>query len=114
MISLMKPRFIHAATVFALFLAISSASADPKTIAVGPDDWPWWRGPTRNGVANPKQDPPLRWSATENVVWKVPVPGRGHGSPTVVGDHVYLATAELDNDTQSVLCYDRATGRRLW
>lgn len=83
-------------------------------ISVAPADWPWWRGPSRNGVANPDQDPPTQWSATQNVVWKTPVPGRGHSSPTVVGRHVYLATADEQADTQSVLCFDRATGKPVW
>lgn len=89
-------------------------AADADRITVGPDDWPWWRGPSRNGIADPKQKPPLKWSATENVLWKVALPGRGHGSPTVVGDQVFLATAEYDPDVQSVLCYDRRAGKRLW
>jgi len=83
-------------------------------IVVDAADWPWWRGPQRNGVANPNQDPPTEWSATQNVAWKSPVPGRGHSSPTVVGRHIYLATADEDQGTQSVLCYDRASGKQLW
>ncbi len=83
-------------------------------VAVASTDWPWWRGPNRNGVADAKQKPPMKWSATENVLWKSPVPGRGHGSPTVVGDQVFLAAAEQENETQSVLCYQRQTGKLLW
>ena len=83
-------------------------------IAIGPDDWPWWRGPNRNGVADSKQKPPLKWSETENVLWKTPVPGRGHGSPIVVGDQIFLATANAKDETQSVLCYHRKTGVLLW
>ena len=83
-------------------------------IAVDAADWPWWRGPQRNGVANPKQDPPTEWSATENVAWKSAIPGRGHSSPTVVGRRVFLATADEQQGTQSVLCYDRETGKQLW
>ena len=41
-------------------------------------------------------------------------PGRGHGSPTVVGQRVYLATADEQQGTQSVLCLDRETGKQLW
>ncbi|MEI8022196.1 MAG: serine/threonine protein kinase, partial [Schlesneria sp.] len=73
-------------------------------------DWPWWRGPERNGVASPDQQPPLSWNETENVVWKSPVPGRGHGSPIVVGDQVFLLTAEHDREVQSVICYSRKSG----
>ena len=77
------------------------------------NDWPWWRGPTRNGVAAPGQSPPLHWSDSEsnknseNVLWSSLVPGRGHGSPTVVGDQVFIATADPQRETQSVLCFDR-------
>ena len=77
-------------------------------------DWPWWRGPQRNGIASSDQKPPLKWSETESVLWKAAVPGRGHGSPTVVGDRVFLATAEQDREVQSVLCFDRNTGKVLW
>jgi outer membrane protein assembly factor BamB len=85
-----------------------------EDITVGPSDWPWWRGLGRNGVASADQKPPLKWSESENVLWKSPVPGRGHGSPTVVGDQVFLAAAEHDREVQSVLCFDRNTGKRLW
>lgn len=103
------PRSLAAAI---LLLAVAPARADDK-ITFAPTDWPWWRGPDRNGLAA-KQNPPTKWSATENVLWKTPVPGRGHGSPTVVGDHVFLATADHDKETQSVLCFDRKTGKQLW
>lgn len=103
------------------FLALLPAfvrTEEPKTPAVeklafGATDWPWWRGPERNGVAA-KQVPPTKWSTTDNVIWKAPVPGRGHGSPIIVGDHIYLATADHDAETQSVLCLDRKTGEKVW
>ena len=72
-------------------------------------DWPWWRGPERNGIAAANQHPPLEWSRTENVLWKTHVAGRGHGSVTVVGDQVFLATADEQADQQLVLCF----GERL-
>lgn len=81
---------------------------------VAPTDWPWWRGPYRNGMANSDQQPPLQWSEDENVIWKSPVLGIGHSSPTIVGDHIFLATADVPRDTQLVLCYDRQTGHQLW
>jgi outer membrane protein assembly factor BamB len=88
--------------------------AGTDKITFGPNDWPWWRGPNRDGVADPKQKPPLKWSATENVLWKSAVPGRGHGSPIVVGDQVFLATADNADETQSVLCFERTTGKLIW
>lgn len=76
-------------------------------------DWPWWRGPTRNGIAA-DQSAPVRWSAGENVVWKTPLPGRGHSSPTVMGERIYLATADDSAQTQSVVALDRGSGAIVW
>ena len=77
-------------------------------------DWPWWRGPDRNGIAAANQKPPLNWSNSKNVVWRTPVPGRSHGSTIVVGNHVILQAADLANSEQSVICLDRATGKEVW
>ena len=74
----------------------ASAAIDPAS------DWPTWRGPTRDGIAAPGQKPPVQWNETENILWKASIPGRGHGSPTAVGDRVYLATADPALRTQSV------------
>lgn len=77
-------------------------------------DWPGWRGPTRDGQAAAGQTLPLKWSETENVVWRAALPGKGHGSPTVVGHRIYLATADATTEDQRVLCLDRATGKIVW
>ena len=77
-------------------------------------DWPCWRGPTRDNVAPGEQDPPTEWSATRNVVWRVKVPGAGHGSPCIVGDRIILGTGDRKAGTVSVVCLDRATGERRW
>lgn len=78
-------------------------------------DWPAWRGPTRDGIAAKSAAlPPVKWSATENIVWKAPLPGRGHGSPTVVGQRIYLATADTEQQNQRVLCFDRTDGHTVW
>lgn len=93
-----------------LLLSPLGAVADDKPFP-GSADWPWWRGPNRDGIAAADQKPPLKWSETENVLWKVPVPGRGHGSPIVVGDRVFLTAAD---ESQWLLCFDRKTGAELW
>jgi outer membrane protein assembly factor BamB len=97
-------------------------------------DWPWWRGPTLDNIVPGAQDPPIRWSRTENVIWKTEVPGRGHGSPVLWGDRIFLptatstasvplapgsrqdggGTADDKAKVQYVLCYDRKTGEKLW
>lgn len=101
---------------FLALIAPSASGGEPgfEKISFGADDWPWWRGPDRTGIASPDQKPPTEWSETKNVLWRVSVPGRGHGSPIVVGDHVYLATADEEAQTQSVLCFRRASGELEW
>ena len=95
-------------TFFALF-APPLAAAPPDA-----DDWPGWRGPTHDGQAAAGQHVPQTWGDAANVVWTVDVPGRGNGSPTVVGNRVYLATCDEATGSQSVLAYQRATGKPLW
>jgi outer membrane protein assembly factor BamB len=78
-------------------------------------DWPGWRGPTGDGVAPADADPPLTWSATDNVKWRVPLPGAGNGSPVVAGDRVYLtATSGRDHGRLHVLAFDLQTGKQIW
>ncbi len=76
-------------------------------------DWLTWRGPNRNGLAT-HQSPPTEWSDETNVLWKTKVPGRGHASPIIVGDRIFLTTADRQAETQSILCFDRNTGEALW
>lgn len=87
---------------------------DTGPIKVSDTDWPWWRGPNRNGVADSNQSPPMTWSRSENILWATPVPGRGHSSPVVVGDRVFLTTADEKAQLQSVLCFHHDTGKILW
>ncbi|MDB5384663.1 MAG: outer rane biosis protein BamB [Planctomycetaceae bacterium] len=104
--------------VIGVLVSGASVSAQEKGIGDFPKlsaktDWPWWRGPTRNGFAD-NAPVPTKFSNAENVVWKVPVPGRGHSSPTVVGNRVFLTTADTAKQIHSVLAYDRADGKQLW
>lgn len=80
----------------------------------GSDDWPIWRGPTGNGIAPGNQSPPTQWDESTNIKWRAEVPGRGHSSPTIVGDKIFLTTAEIDIEEQSFLCYDRKNGEMIW
>jgi outer membrane protein assembly factor BamB len=84
----------------------------PALALAATNDWPGWRGPTADGQADPAQNPPLKWSDKENILWRTPLPGRGHSSPTLGGNQIFLTTA--DADRQLVLCLDRASGRPLW
>jgi outer membrane protein assembly factor BamB len=55
-------------------------------------NWPNWRGPLANGVA-PHADPPIQWSETKNVKWKIDVPGRGSATPIVWEDRIFILSA---------------------
>lgn len=95
----------------------SAAFAQEKGIGDFPNlsattDWPWWRGPTRNGFAS-ETPVPTKFSPA-NAKWKVPVPGRGHSSPTVVGSRIFLTTADEQTKTHYVVAFDRASGKQLW
>jgi outer membrane protein assembly factor BamB len=129
---------IAAPAAIALALASASASSAPSAAALtsavsvaDPAAWGQWRGPLATGVA-PKADPPLEWSETKNVRWKVEVPGRGSGTPVVWGDRVFLLTAipsgtsgaasheplggrtPLKPHQFKLLAYDRKTGKLAW
>ena len=97
---------------FALVLA--GLTATQAVCAAASGDWPGWRGPTADGHAAAGQNVPVTWSETQNVAWKAPVRGKGHGSPTVVGNRIYLATADHATDEQLVICYDRSNGKVVW
>jgi len=104
-------------------------------------NWPQWRGPTRNGVST-ESDLPVEWDATKNTIFKVAIAGKGHSSPVIWGDRLFLTT-DIEGDvipgaeepvhiragevyrhpaaqsadrkhTLEVLCLDAATGRTLW
>ncbi len=57
------------------------------------DEWPQWRGPEGQGHATNATDLPIHWSATENVKWHADIPGRGHSSPVISGQQIWLTTA---------------------
>ena len=66
------------------------------------ENWPHWRGDNGNGVSLTAK-PPIEWSETKNVKWKVPVPGKGSGSPVIWKDKVFVVSAvEVDLATKQV------------
>lgn len=66
--------------------ALSAIAADTQ------GNWPQWRGPLATGVAV-DADPPLTWSVDKNIRWKSTLPGKGHSTPIVWGDRLFLTTA---------------------
>jgi outer membrane protein assembly factor BamB len=82
---------------------------------LAPPDWPHWRGPQRNGVAE-GGGPPVRWSRTENIRWSAALPGWGTSSPVVYGNRVFV-TSQVEQDGRKSLltiAFDRKTGTELW
>src|SRR5829696_771302 len=75
------------------------------------ENWPQWRGPALNGISAEK-NLPLRWSKTENVAWKLPMPDWSGSTPIVWGDRIFLSVAEGRN--LSLWCVDRTRGAVLW
>lgn len=130
----MKQIALIVAASLAAFLGFNSAfAADAREL-----NWPQWRGPFANGVA-PRGDPPVEWSETKNVQWKIALPGRGASTPIIWEDQVFILTAiptgkkvEVKPDAVppspnahmvdpaseaqrfTVMALDRATGKVRW
>ena len=56
------------------------------------NNWPQWRGPFQNGVA-PSADPPTTWSESENIKWKIALPGSGNATPIIWDDKIFIQMA---------------------
>jgi outer membrane protein assembly factor BamB len=81
------------------------------TVVLSAEHWPQWRGPSLNGLSNEK-NLPVRWSATENVTWKLAMPAWSGSSPVVWGDHIFLNVA--DGREMHLWAVDRERGVALW
>lgn len=76
----------------------------------GETNWPWWRGPNGDGCA-PAVNLPAKWDA-KNILWKTPLPGKGHSTPIIWGERIFLTAPEQGR--VAVLAFDRKSGKRLW
>lgn len=77
-------------------------------------DWPWWRGPMRDGYAPADSKPPVEFGEEKNLKWKVAIPGRGHSSPVIVGNQIFLSTADEKQKTHSVMALEKSSGKQQW
>ena len=86
-------------------------------LAYGPpilaDNWPAWRGPTGQGICE-ETDLPLSWSATEQVRWKLPLPGPGNSTPIVWKGKLFLTQATAGGAMRWTWCVDSKSGKVLW
>jgi outer membrane protein assembly factor BamB len=106
--------------IVAVVLALSAAAApvNLKVEMIVPSGeaqkyWPRWRGPSGQGYVNGRGYVD-KWSETENVLWKVPVPGSGNSSPIVWGDRIFMATSYDDGARKSIVAFSRSDGKKLW
>lgn len=77
------------------------------------ENWPSFRGPTRQGISHEK-NLPLHWAAASNVLWKTPIPGLAWSSPIVWGDRVFVTSATDNGASCRVLSLDAKSGSILW
>ncbi len=96
----MRKRLLGILTVSVLSLSVVRA-----------ENWPQWRGPNLNGVSNEK-NLPVKWTAEENVVWKVAMPGLSGSTPIIWRDRIFLSVA--DGDNLALWAVDKTKGEVLW
>jgi outer membrane protein assembly factor BamB len=77
------------------------------------ENWPSWRGPRGDGSSIEKGIP-VTWSATQNIAWKAPLAVKGHSSPIVWGNNVYLTGCDEQTHERAVMAFDLTTGKQLW
>jgi outer membrane protein assembly factor BamB len=138
MTSSVRPTILRILRSLTILVVIGATSATSHAQERSTEaDWPAWRGADGTGCAR-EADPPIRWSETENVAWKVALPGHGKSTPIVVGARLFLLAAEPGAEASAeelaarklfegqlteapstkmrfhVLAFDRASGERLW
>jgi outer membrane protein assembly factor BamB len=86
-------------------------------------DWTQFRGPHGLGVSDEK-GLPVKWSSTENIVWKAELPGPGASCPIALGDRVFLTcysgyglegnVGDQKDLRRHLLCFERKSGDVKW
>lgn len=107
----------------AIFVFVSQHAVRAADAPSKPTDWPAFRGPSGMGLSSAK-DLPTKWSETENIAWKVPLPGPGASSPIVFGDRIYITyysgffvpgeDGEKENLKRHLLALKRTDGSVIW
>lgn len=85
-------RFSVAVACFAIAALALALNANWTAGAAEKSIWPAWRGSDNSGVST-EAGLPVEWSATQNVLWKTAIPGRGHSSPIIWDKKVFVTTA---------------------
>ena len=86
-------------------------------VSLRAENWPQWRGPERNGISTEK-NLPVKWSASENVSWKLAMPAWSGSTPIVWGTRIFLNVADDLKSAEAITlhlwCVDRDKGTILW
>lgn len=88
-------------------------------------DWLRFRGPNGSGISPDSAATPEKWSPTENIKWKLELPGPGVSSPIIVGDRIFVTCysgygldrqnpGDINDLKRHLVCVDRETGQVLW
>jgi outer membrane protein assembly factor BamB len=75
------------------------------------ENWPQWRGPQNDGIS-PETGLPVQWNKTENVAWRLPLPGPAGATPVVWGDQIFLTSSKSGGDL--LLISVSTAGKKLW
>ena len=104
------PRQMCSLVILGLWLTLTAVTGEssPRSSTNLLRNWGQWRGPLANGVA-PYANPPVHWSETNGIRWKISLPGKGHSSPVVFGDSIFILSAVPVGDPQKPV-FDNAPG----
>ncbi len=99
----------------AFVFAVLSLALGFSLAHVQADNWPQWRGPARDG-SSAEKNLPVKWTAEENVTWKLPMPDRSGATPIIWGNTIFLNVAEgtTTSGALSLWALDRTKGDVLW
>jgi outer membrane protein assembly factor BamB len=76
------------------------------------DNWPQWRGANRDGICR-ETNVPVKFSKTENLAWRLPLPNRAGSTPVVWGERIFLTSPAEDDDALLLICVNTA-GEVVW
>ncbi len=81
--------------------------------ALAAENWPGWRGPRGDGTVK-SANLPVEFSVETDVVWKTELPGKGHSSPIIWEDRIFLVSGLEESQERVLLQLDRETGEEIW
>jgi outer membrane protein assembly factor BamB len=103
----------QAGTMGSVLMVVVSVLTILWALSCRAENWPCFRGPVGQGISREK-NLPVTWNLSENLVWRVNVPGIGWSSPIVWENRVFVTSTTPDGTSCHVLCIDAAQGKLVW